>query len=126
VARVVADGNGLVEAISADLLGEHGDILRAVVDDAGEAIAVDEDFGGGVEAVFAGEGAGVEDEAVGDAAVDGEVLAAAALKLFGRGPARDDEPPDSADEQDDAGGDGSGDAGVMPDCVEGRRAKGLP
>ena len=71
------------------MVGKPRDVLGAVVGDAGEAVAVDEDFGRGVHALIAGKRAGVEDETVGDAAVGGEVLAAAALQLFRGGPVRD-------------------------------------
>ena len=126
VAGVVAQGDGLVEAESADLVGEHGDILRAVVGDSSEAVAVDEDLRGGIEAFIAREGTGVHDEAVGDAAEAGKVLASSSLQLFGGGAVRDDEPPDAGGQQDDGNGDGSSDAGVVPDCIDGWLAKRLP
>lgn len=95
VARVVADLGGLVDAEAEDEVGEERDVLRAVVGDAGEAVGVVEDVWGGRGAVFAVEGAGVGDDAVGDAAGGGEALAAAALHFFRR---RAAEVEDKADE----------------------------
>ena len=130
VAGVIAEGDGLVKAVAADLIWEHGDVLRAVVDDAGEAIAVDEDFRSGVEALFTSEVAGVEDEAVSDAAVGGEVLPPPPLQLFSRRPARDDESPKGDGRNDDnncaAGGDAGVDSDGVPDGVGRRFAKGFP
>src|ERR1700679_1970155 len=51
VARVVAHLYGLVDAEAEDLVGKGGDVLRAVVDEARDGVAVDEDFGGGGDAV---------------------------------------------------------------------------
>jgi len=60
----------------------------------------------------------------------GKVFTAAALELFRRGPARDDEPPDAGDENNDACDDRSRDAGMAEDGVHGdmpgRNGVGLP
>ena len=102
----------MVDAEADDLVGQAGDILSAVVGDAGEAVAVDQDLGGGRDAVFAGEGAGVEDDAVGDAAGAGELFAAAALDFFSRGAAQVNDEPDEAGECDDAGCDAADEPGI--------------
>ncbi len=105
VAGVVAELDGLVDAEAKDLLGQVANVLGAVVRDAGKAVAVDEDVGGGGDAIFAGEGAGVEDDAVGDAAGAGEVFTAAALDLVGVGTAQVDDEPDTGHKDDNAHGD---------------------
>ncbi len=68
VAGVVSDLDRLVEPEAEHEVGECRDILRAVVRHAGDAIAVQQYLGCGGRAVFPGERAGVEDDAVGDAA----------------------------------------------------------
>jgi hypothetical protein len=112
VARVVAKLNGLVDAEAEDLVGQEADVLCAVVGDACEAVAVDEHVGGWGDAVVAGDGAGVEDEAVGDAAVEGKVLAATALDLFGRGAAQADDEIDERRDKDNSSGDAAEEARV--------------
>ncbi len=102
----------MVDAEAEDLIGEMADVLGAVVGDAGEAVAVDEDVGCWGDAVVAGEGAGVEDDAVGDAACAGEVFAAAALDLVGVWAAEVEDEPDEADEDYDAYGDAGEEARV--------------
>jgi len=120
VAWVIADADGLVQPIAADLLGEHGNILRAVVGNSGETVAVDKNFRRRLKAFFAGEGAGIEDVTVGDASVAGEMLAPPPLQLLRGWPTRDDEPPDAANKKNDAGNDRSCDAGMMDDGMHSR------
>ena len=108
VARIVADLDRLVDAVAGGALGEERDILRAVVGNPGDAVAVKQQVGRDAVALFAVVGAGVDDAAVGDAAVEGEVLAAAAFQLDGgRAAAADVKPGGTAcggDARDDAGG----------------------
>ena len=113
IADVVPDLDGLVEAIPEDVVGKARDVLGAVVGDAGEAVAVEKDFGAGGDAVFAVEGAGVDEMAIGDAAGEGELLAAAALELFCSGAAGADEPVGGGCCDDDTGGDAADEAGVQ-------------
>jgi hypothetical protein len=116
VAGVVADLDGFVEAEAADAVAEVGDVLGAVVGDAGEAVAVEEDFGFGGDGFFAVEGAGVDDEAVDDAAAGGEALAAAAFDFFGGRAAGADDQNDKDGGEKDARGDAADQAWVMA-CV---------
>ena len=80
------------------MVGEGGDILGALVGDAGDAVVVDDDVGGrcgsaGFRGGFGGAncrcasfgGHGVHDGAVGDAAGASEEVASLALDLFGGG-----------------------------------------
>ena len=115
VARVVADLDGLVDAVAGGAFGEEGDVLRAVVGDARDAVAEEQDVGRGADAFVAVVGAGVHNAAVGDAAVEGEVLAAAALKLDGGWTAAADVEPDATARGSDARGDASNEAGMLPD-----------
>jgi len=130
VARVVTERDGLVQTVATDLVGEHGDILRAVVGEAGDAVAIDEDLRGGIERFFVREGAGVLDEAIRNAAVKREVLAAPALQLFRGGSARDYESPKGDGRDNDSNSTPGGDAGVLsygvPGAVQSRLAKGFP
>jgi hypothetical protein len=112
VAGVVAKLHGLVDAEAEDLVGQRANVLRAVVGDAGEAVAVDEDVGRWRDAVIPGEGAGVEDDAVGDATGEGEMLAAAALDLFWRRSAQIDDEPDQPRDEDNSSGDAGEEARV--------------
>lgn len=114
VVGVVAHLDGLVQAEAADTVAKHGDILGAVVDDATEAIAEEEDFGLFGEAFVAAEVAGVEQKAVGDAAARGEELAAAAFDLFGRGAMQADVKPKAEADQQERSSHGSGDTGIDP------------
>jgi hypothetical protein len=81
-----------------DVLGEHGNVLSALVGDAGDAVVIDDDIGRGSGTVgrrfglgWAGIGLtglrnhGVHDGAVGDASGLGEQIAALALEFFGGG-----------------------------------------
>ena len=113
VAGVVADLDGLVDAVAADAVREAGDVLGAVVGDAGEAVAVEEDFGGGGNAVFAVEGAGIDEVAVRDAADGCEAFAAAAFDFFRGGAARADDEPASGSEDEGTCGDAAYEAGIM-------------
>ncbi len=102
VLAVVADLDGVVEAEIFDERGEGGDVLRALVGDAGDAVTVDEGarlgFGGG----------DVDEGAVDDAAEGGETLAAALLALQGGGAAlEEDDDDDGGDRGDDGCGDGA-------------------
>ncbi len=83
VVEVVADLDGQVGADVADVFGEGGDVLGALVGDAGDAVVVDEEAWG-VGGVVRLEGC-VGDGAVGDAAHGSEAVAALALDLFGGG-----------------------------------------
>jgi len=60
VPRVVAELDGLIDAVAEDEVGEFGDVLGAVVGDAGEAVAVEEYVGCGGDAVFAVKAARVD------------------------------------------------------------------
>ena len=113
VAGVVANLDRLVDAVAEDEVGQAGDVLGAVVGDAGEAVAVEEDLGSGGDAVFAVEAAGVDEVTVGEAAGEGEVLAAAALQLFRSGTVGADDPHDGACEDDDSCGEAANDAGIV-------------
>jgi hypothetical protein len=89
----VADLDGQVGADVVDLVGEGGDVLGALVSDAGDAVVVDDDVGGGGGFFGLGWGGigaglrneGVHDGAVGDAAGGGKEFAALAFELFGGG-----------------------------------------
>ena len=84
VAGVEADLDGEIDADVADEVGQGSDVLGALVGDAGDEVAVDENAGGGEWRVGA-DGSwpfGVGDAAVGDAAGEGEVVAAGVLDLF--------------------------------------------
>ena len=117
VAGVVLDLDGLVDAEAGGAIGDGGDVLAAVVGDAGDAVAVHEQLGGGAGAFFAVEGAGVDDAAVGDAALRGEVFAAAAFELGGgRTAAASDQPGDDACD-DEACGDTGGEARMREDAA---------
>jgi hypothetical protein len=85
-----------------------------VVGEPGERVAVHEHLGGGGNAVVVVEGAGVEDEAVGDAAVVGELFASTAFDLEGGGAAGADVPHEQPGEQDDGESEGGEQAWV---CV---------
>ena len=88
----VADLDGEVGADVVDEFGEGGDVLGALVGDAGDAVVVDDDVGGGGGFFGCGWGGiglcvglrdeGVHDGAVGDAAGAGEEFAALAFELF--------------------------------------------
>ena len=80
VVKVVADLDGKVGSDITDVFGECGDVLGALVGDAGDAVVVDEQARsvGGV----VGRGGCVGDGAVGDAAHGGELVAALTLELF--------------------------------------------
>jgi hypothetical protein len=90
----VADLDGEVGAYATDVFGEGGDVLGALVGDAGDAVVVDDDVGGGdgVRRLRGGVWTagfidhGVHYGAVGDAAGGGEEIAAFALEFFGAGP----------------------------------------
>ena len=116
VAGVVADLDGLVDAVAGSAFGEKGDVLRAVVGDAGDAVAVEQEVGRGTDAFGAVVGAGVDDAAVGDAAVEGEVLTSAAFELDGRGATAADVKPGGTARSGDARGDSGGDARVRRDA----------
>jgi hypothetical protein len=83
VAGVEADLDGKVDADLTYVLGEVGDVLGALVGDAGDAIAIEEHGGGGGGGVRRGwdEPLGFGDAAVGDAADVGEVVAAQVFAL---------------------------------------------
>ena len=91
----VADLDGQVGADAANVVGECGDILSALVGDASDAVVVDDDVGwrcgcAGLEGRFGGAncrcaafgGHGVHDGAVGDAAGASEEVASRAFDLF--------------------------------------------
>jgi hypothetical protein len=80
VVEVVADLDGQVGADVADVVGERGDVLGALVGDASDAVIVDEQTRG-VGGVVKGEGR-VGDGSVGDAAHGGEKVTALSLDLF--------------------------------------------
>ena len=105
--------NGLVDAVAEDEVGECGDVLSAVIGDPGEAVAVEEDIGCGRDAVFAVEAACVDEVAVGDAADEGELLAAAALELFRSRAAGADVIDGACGEDEDACGDAAENPGVL-------------
>ncbi len=113
VAWVVAELDGLIDTKTEDAVGEMADILGAVVRDTGQAVAVDKNVGGGRDAVVAGEGTGVEDDAIGDATGKCEVFAAAPLDLVGRGAAQVDDEDDEGDKDNNACGDTAEKAGVV-------------
>jgi hypothetical protein len=115
VSGVVTDLDGLVEAEAEDEFGERRDVLCAVVGDSCDSIAVEEHLWCGRGAVVAIEGAGVEDDAVGDAANLYDVIAAAAFELEGGGALEIDEEPGEATARYDACDDATGDAGVRAD-----------
>ena len=81
VMEVVANLDGEVSADVADVVGEGGDVLSALVGNAGDAVVVDEQAGG-VGGVVRG-GWRVGDGPVGDAAHSREKVAAIAFDLFG-------------------------------------------
>ena len=85
VAGVVADLDGLVNAVAGGAFGQQRDVLGAVVGDAGDAVAVEQKVRCGAGAFSAVEGARVDNAAVGDASVESEVLAAAATYIIRRG-----------------------------------------
>ena len=79
--EVVADLDGQVGADVADVVGEGGDVLGALVGDACDAVVVNEQAGG-VSGVVGSEGR-VGDGSVSDTAHGSEKVAAGALDLFG-------------------------------------------
>lgn len=104
VAGVETDLNGEIDADVADEVGKGVDVLSALIGDAGDDVAVDEDFGqvdgiGGVVGRMVG-AEGVGDAAVGDAAGGGDGVAAELLDLVWGGSA--------AGEEIDGGADSSG------------------
>jgi hypothetical protein len=113
VTGVVAELDGLVDAVTEDEFGELGDVLRAVVGDAGKAVAVEEDVGRGGNAVFAVEAARIDEVAVGDAADEGEIFAAAAFELVRRGTAGADVVNGASGKDEDACGDAAENPGVL-------------
>ncbi len=80
VVEVVADLDGQVSTDVADVVGEGGDVLSALVGDASDAVVVDEQAGG-VGGVVGG-GWRVGDGSIGDAAHGSEKVASVALDLF--------------------------------------------
>ena len=113
VAGVVADLDGLVDAVAEDAVGQERDVLGAVVGDSGETVAVEKNLWSGGDAVFAVEGTGVYEVAVGDAADGGDVFAAATLQLFGGRAAGADDEVGGCASDDDAGSDAAEDAGIV-------------
>ena len=104
VVEIVADLDGEIGADVANVVGEGGDVLGALVSDAGDAVVVHEEMGS-VGRVVGCEGS-VGDGAVGDAALGGEEIAAGALDLFrGEAGAADDVPDYT---QQGCGADGEG------------------
>lgn len=87
VAGVEADLDGKVHADVTDVLFEGADVLGALVGDAGDDVAIDEDCGYVRRRGVAGgdEPLGLGDAAVGDAAGEGEEVAAGAFDLVGGG-----------------------------------------
>jgi hypothetical protein len=81
-AWLVADGAGHADfdLTRIDDSGEGRDVLRALVDDAGDFVLVEQHVAGG--AVFGGDLKAVEQHAVDDASEADQALAAFALKLF--------------------------------------------
>jgi len=98
IVGVVADLDGKVDAKVADVLGEGGDVLGALVPYTGDAVLILKDAGRWLDGddvrrwrlvASAAAGAlvecGVDEGGVGDAAAAGEKLAALALDLVGIG-----------------------------------------
>ena len=102
VGAVVADLYGVVEAQVLDEGGEGGDVLGALVGDAGDAVAVDDGVGLGFGGGYVDEGS------VDDAAEGGEAFAAALLALGGGGAALEhDDDGCNGDCGGSSGGDGA-------------------
>jgi len=80
IVEVVANLDRQVGADVADVVGESGNVLGALVGDTGDAVVVDEQARG-MGRVVGGKRC-VSDGAVGDAAHCGEQVATAALDLF--------------------------------------------
>jgi hypothetical protein len=80
IVEVVTDLDGQIGADVADVIGEGGNVLGALVGDAGDAVVVDEKAWG-VGGVVRGKRR-VGDGSVGDATHGGEQVAAAAFDLF--------------------------------------------
>ena len=88
IAGIEADLDGQVDADVADVIAERGDVLSALVGDAGDAIAIDEDAGGGGGWALGGgvaEPVGLGDAAVRYATDLCKVVAADTLDLRWRG-----------------------------------------
>ena len=113
VADVVANLDGLVDAIAANKIGELRNVLGAVVGHSGETVAVEKDVRGRRDAVFAVEGAGVDEMAIGDAADEGEMFAATALQFLSSGALRADEPVNCRRRDNDTSRDAADKAGIL-------------
>jgi len=112
---IVADLNGEVDAEVANVFGEAGYVLQALVAYAGNFVLITKDIWRGVfYAEIAGFGfgatvgtieAGVDESCVGDASLGGEELATLAFDLFGAGAAVVEDVRGDADGGDHAKGD---------------------
>ena len=104
IVEVVADLNREVGADVADVVGEGGDVLGALVGDAGDAVVVHQKAWG--VGGIVGCGGCVGDGAVGDTAYGGEEVSTRALDLFGGGAGAANDVPEEADQGYCADGDG--------------------